>query len=341
VSVLRSAPMARRVNLLIGTVLAALLVACGGGDTGVRIVRASPTPGATVVADASATATSTAAPVPLPPRPDNPFAGGLAVAAYLAGGKADLKNCLPDLVAAWDLSPVDGQRCVSADIDGDGQDEFIFLVTIKGDPLPAGEVWFFDDVKTHYRFFSSARALANDVLTGVAIAGVADLTGDGKREIAWNGIGFVLHDTPGDPVYLINLVDNADAAFKAGDLAKARALYEQAATDTTLKDWKAETNTFVGRRELVPYAYFREALVAQRQGDAAAVKDLLTKASANHQNSMHGIAAATYLAALTAGQTPAQACSAAKQYLSQFQSAYAQFWDYGYANPEHTIADLC
>ena len=414
--------MARLVTVLLAAVLVTALVACGGGDTGVRIAAATarggtatPPPGASVTTAASATV------VALPARPDNPFAGGIAVSAYLAGGGADLEHCLPALEQSWKLTPVDGPRCLSADIDGDGLKEFVYLVTIAGDPQPPGEVWFFDDARTGYRFFSSARALANQVLAGVKLVGAADVTGDGNpdvvitdqqcdatnkdacstglivasehtgtltdlapadsalaattsvkiddvngdsladvvmtsdasasaaagpqpgltRDLTWNGIGFAVHDTPGTPVYLINVIDDADAAFRGGDLATAAKLYEQAATDGTLKDWKAETNTFVGRRELVPYAYFRAALVAQRQGDAVAVRDLLTKARTGHEDSMLGIAATTYLAALNAGQPPAQACTGAKQYLTQFADAYARFWDYGFSNPEHAIADLC
>jgi len=159
------------------------------------------------------------------------------------------------------------------------------------------------------------------------------------RVISWTGVRFAATDRPDPPAFLIHLLNDADAAFRAGDYSRARSLYERAATDTTLRDWKAEIGEFLARRELIPYSWFRAALAAQRQGDAAAARQLLARASAE-TGAMHGVAASFYLAAIDGGR-PAQACGDAQRYLQQFAQAYQRFWDYGYANPERGIQALC
>ena len=161
-----------------------LLGACGdGGD--VRIIALTPTPtpevdpaaGPTQIPPPTAiTATATGEPsAELPPRPANPLASGIAVAGYLASGAADLPGCLPDLVSLWQLAPTLGERCLFADIDGDGRGEYVFALTLIEGP---GDVWFFQSDDENFRLFSSARVLANRVLDQVAIEATTDLTGD-------------------------------------------------------------------------------------------------------------------------------------------------------------------
>lgn len=168
-------------------ILLVLAAACGdGGD--VRVVALTPVAAPTTAPDASptllpptaSTATPTSRPsVEVPARPDNPLAGGLAVAAYLAGGQADLAGCLPELVAAWNLPPIEGERCALTDITGDGLDDLLFVVSIAvesgGDP---GDVWVFDQAGGQTRLISSARVLANEVLESVQLISATDLTGD-------------------------------------------------------------------------------------------------------------------------------------------------------------------
>ena len=187
-----SAPASRdagpRVALAAWMIGVALLVACGSGDSDVRIraiAAADPaTPDAATSPDPDASAESTSEPDPieLPFAPENRVGGGLLVAEYLAGGLADLERCLPELVRDWELEPVAGERCAVGDIDGDGLDELIYAVGVPGDPAPPGDVWFFDDAGAGYRLFTSARALANEILAGVNIEALVDLTGDGAPE---------------------------------------------------------------------------------------------------------------------------------------------------------------
>jgi hypothetical protein len=171
--------------------LAVLLVACGGDD-GIRISAITATPGTATPTPADASETvqleEQQPAVPLPDPPENPFAGGRLVEAYLAGGSAHMEDCLPELVLAWRLAPsVDGPRCVFADLDGDRRDEWVFLIsygTGADDESPyAADAWFFQDEAEGYRFFNSARALANAATAGLRIRLVRDLTSDGQAEV--------------------------------------------------------------------------------------------------------------------------------------------------------------
>lgn len=181
------------VTLLAALCLAALTAGCGGGD-GIRISAITATPSG----DATPTETTdtttigapgeTPRPVAVPGAPDNPFAGGRLVEEYLAGGAARIEDCLPELVSRWEMAPsVDGPRCVSDDFDGDRLDEWVFLVSYAsgaGDesPFPA-DLWFFEDETEDYRFFNSARALANAATAGLQVRGVDDMTGDGLPDL--------------------------------------------------------------------------------------------------------------------------------------------------------------
>lgn len=173
-------------------VLLPLLAACGG-DSGIRISAVTATPEAGTTAPpagevGSANPEPTPERVPLPAPPENPFAGGRLVEAYLAGGGALMDECLPELVSGWQLAPsVDGPRCASLDLDGDRRDEWAFLISFgegEGDesPFPA-DLWFFQDESEDYRFFNSARALANASTAGLQIRLIEDLTNDGLPEI--------------------------------------------------------------------------------------------------------------------------------------------------------------
>ena len=178
----------------------AILVASACGDGGdVRIVALTPTPEpepTAAPADGAATplppTSITATPEPLPSgavpeRPEDLLTGGLSVASYLAGGSADIASCLPGLVTAWELAPVLGERCIFADIDGDGASEFAFAVNAATEGVSPGDVWFFQGTDEQFRLFSSARVLANAVLEDVVIEAAADLTGDRFPDLVISG----------------------------------------------------------------------------------------------------------------------------------------------------------
>jgi len=380
---------------LIGlTVIALILGACGGGDPDVRIrvvataSDATPDPAGTPDPDGTAVGTPDTA-VELPFAPNNRVGGGLLVAEYLAGGLADVEGCLPELERDWELEPVDGVRCASGDFDADGRDELIYTVSVAGEPAAPGDVWFFDDEESGYRLYTSARALANEILAGVDIEAVIDLTGDGNPEavistkscdgercttgfviasahrgfavedlapddlsatstegltfedgtddqlldllirretdtadpaagpqrastliVSWSGLRFRVEEEPDEPEFLIHLVNDADEAFRSGDLDQASQLYLQAAVDLSLRDWKAEQGQRAGRFELQPYALFRAGLAAQRQGDPETAFQLLERAFNDHTDSLHGLAAGIYLQSLKDGNAASSACAA-------------------------------
>ena len=118
----------------------------------------------------------------LPFAPSNPISGGLLVAEYLAGGLANIDDCLPELVEDWKLLDIESNRCLIGDVDGDDLDEIIYLVSIKGESTNPGDVWFFDDSQSAYRLFNSARAVANEILSNIKIEGLVDITGDDYPE---------------------------------------------------------------------------------------------------------------------------------------------------------------
>ena len=400
----------------------------GGGD--VRLVALTPTatPEPTVTGPGGPTsplpptvATSTATPVPsgeVPARPGDLLAGGLPASSYLAGGSADIAGCLPGLVAAWELAPVLGERCVFADIDGDGASEFAFAVVATTEGANPGDVWFFQGADEQFRLFSSARVLAGELLEDVVLEAAADLTGDrfpdlvvsarvcsadacaGRLLIAsahtgtfndlapaginfsdlhsirvedangdglqdvvlryeytpdpdagpqrdsetvlnWAGLKFFDTERDDPPRYLIHAILDADAAFDAGNYEEARAQYEAAAADTALVDWRVEAGEGSGRRELVPYALLRAGIAAQRGGDNDGALALFREASSRFAASLHGQVAAIFQEGVERDLAPAVACSTSQEYLRLQAARHAEIWDYGYANPEHTIADLC
>ena len=409
-------------RLLLSSLLGALVAvgaACGGGD-GIRIAAVTGTPSGSATAVASTTATLsevTPPPQPVPQAPDNVFAGGRLIEGYLADGDPDIDGCLPEVVDEWALQPeVEGVRCASLDLDGDRQEEFIFLVSFGSgvddtSPYPA-DLWFFEDEAEGYRFFNSARALANASTAALRIRSTDDLTSDGLPDIVltwdecgastcvthvtvasfhngvlenlapsdasietleeftmdggeislrggligsvgagpqresttvvrWAGSRFRTELVEGDPTFLIHLVNDADSLFNAGSYAEARDAYQAVITNTALPDWKADIGQTSGREELRAYATFRSAIAALRQDDFVAAGQLLERAATQYGATMHGAAATEYLAALSGGATPEQACTSAETFLDQFRAQYVEFWNYGYANPERSVFTLC
>ena len=454
----RNGPRAPRAPLAALALLALLAGACGGGG-GVRIDAITATPGSGAAgevtpipgnptaapdspapdADGSPTAAAEPEEGP-PPRPDMPLGGGLDIAGYLAGGEADLPYCLPEVVSGWALAETAGRRCLYADIDGDGESEFAFALTLPDGP---GDVWFFESADRDFRLFSSARLLAGRVLEDVSIAVTADLTGDrapdlvisarscgadgggggdacaplfviasahrgalenlmppdaaipgaavvrieepgedaeegalpalvigappeapgggapaagtpepagpagpdrsGDLVLDWDGSGFVVREQLEAPRYLFHAVAEADAAYADGEYAQARALYEAAAADESLLDWREEQGQPPGRAELSAFALFRAALAAERQDDAAGRIALLERAVERYGPTLHGQMAAIYLEAARAGWQPLEACAEIANFLSLplYESRFRQIWDYGANNPRRRIGDVC
>ncbi len=422
--------------MLAAAAMALALLAAACGDAGeVSIVALTPTAtptaadapappvggtGSAIGGGDAAPATPTPPPIALPAPPESPLAGAQLVAGWLAGGAPDIEGCLPALVEAWGFAATEGPRCVELDLDTDGSLELALAVTLPpaAGVLPPGDVWIFDDAGGGRRFLGSARALANDVLEGVAIAEVGDLTGDDHPELlvtaescgastcltrvliasghrgrledlapagleiaslesllvddasgdglpdlllrggtiasvgagpqraselrlSWGGIGFFEEELPDPPGYLVQLIADADARLLAGSFEAAGALYLEAASDLDLADWKAELGQAPGRPELQAYALFRAGLASLRAGDTPGALALLGRAFSEHTTTLHGGAAALYSAELQQGRPLPAACNSVEAFVQTRAADYAAIWDYGYANPEHTIEALC
>jgi len=153
------------------------LAACGGSNNGVTISTATPTE-----ASASASATATTMTIAeLPAAPESLLAGAAPLSGYLGGGRAGLESCLPEVVLAWGYAPVEGTRCLLADLDGDGEQDYVWVATLPDEGEP-GDAWIFLGGRDGFHLATSARALANIELTRVRLLATADLTGDGRPD---------------------------------------------------------------------------------------------------------------------------------------------------------------
>lgn len=193
-----NSPRLRRLLLAVSGLVALAAAACSGGGEGDESIRISSVDAAssTALATTTPTPTPTPTPLPVPAKPENAFAGGRLVEAYLAEGEPDIEGCLPEVVTEWGMAPeVDGVRCASLDLDGDRKDEFVFLISYGAgadDTSPyEADLWFFEDEDAGYRFFNSARALANGITSALRIRSVEDLTSDGLPDVVltWDECG--------------------------------------------------------------------------------------------------------------------------------------------------------
>ena len=162
-----------------------LLVSACGGDDGPRVEVTTGTapPEATSGVPLATTATPAIGALVVPVRPENLFAGGLLVGGYLEAGASGRGECLPAIVATWDLAPVRGERCASLDLDGDDIEEFLFVVAERAieDAAAPGDVWIFGG-EPDFKLAATARQLLNAVTSDPELVATVDLTGDGLDE---------------------------------------------------------------------------------------------------------------------------------------------------------------
>lgn len=162
-----------------------------------------------------------------------------------------------------------------------------------------------------------------------------------EHTLSWSGLHFFVDEQREEATYLFHVIADADRLFSYGDYIAARKKYEHAATTTSLDDWKLESGEAPGRAELASYSLFRAGISALRLGDGGEGRVLLEQASRQHEGSLHAMVAKTYLAALIDGGTPGEACAAVEDLVADRIIEFEQVWDYGYANPTHTVAGLC
>jgi len=178
--------------LLVGSTL--LLAACGGGG-GEKTVTLTPTP-------VARTATPPAVAVPTPPAEFAAYPD--AIAAYLTETQ-DSPSCLAELFSAWNMpQPTFGPPCAAADLDGDGQDEYVVRIgdaSTTGPPLAetpsadappshGGDVLIMDAADGRFEVVYRATAPGADGAPAAgalnpAILGTGDYNADGKTEAAF------------------------------------------------------------------------------------------------------------------------------------------------------------
>ncbi len=275
-------------------------------------------------------------------------------------GSADQSHRLLGSARSFANAALGGVRIVAADdLTGDGLPEVVVASLSCGTAICTTD---FVIVSAHRGGLEDLAPAAIEI-PALESATVQDTNGDGRLDLvlrggviasagagpprpsrhtlSWSGLRFFVNEQPDPPRYQFHVIADADALFASGDYAGAHERYELAAADATLADWKAEIGSPPGRAELTPYALFRAGLAALRQGDGAAGRVLLERAFGDHPGSLHGTVANSYLSALIQGKTPGEACVEVEALLAGRADEFAQAWDYGYANPEHTIAALC
>ncbi len=159
--------------------------------------------------------------------------------------------------------------------------------------------------------------------------------------LSWGEDGFLTETVADPPRYLFHAIVDADEAFRSGDYGQARALYEAAARDTSLVDWRVEQGRGSGRAELSAYALFRAGLAAQRQQDEPGLLALLDQTVDSFGRTLHGQVAAIYREGLRTDTAPGLICSAIEQFVRAQESRFRSIWNYGPHNPAHGIGELC
>ncbi len=157
--------------------LALLLAACGGGGgTG------SPT--------APANASPTQPTVALPTAPAQFADYPNAVAVYVTETRPTASG-LAELFSAWNApQPTSGPPAAAADLDGDGQDEYVVLISDPASSGPpfvpyTGDVLILDSAAGRYTVaFQASRDVAQ-FTSGPTLVGADDYNGDGKAEAAF------------------------------------------------------------------------------------------------------------------------------------------------------------
>jgi len=177
-------PMRWLAALAVAAVMA--LSACGGNGEPAALITPSPA--------ASPTPTGEAPPLPNKPADFGDLPAAIAQYLTAGGGSAD---CLQALFEAWQM-PADGTTpCATADLDGDGRDEYVVRIAREAE-APAspngleGTVLVFDEDGGAYTAVFRLQDLQDALLLPVAegllpdpaILAVKDVNGDGRAEAA-------------------------------------------------------------------------------------------------------------------------------------------------------------
>ena len=116
-------------------------------------------------------------------------------------------------------------------------------------------------------------------------------------------------------------------------------LYLQAANDKSLKACGSRENELA---ELRAFSIFRLALFAGYTGDTGAIVPVLGLLSADYPDNVYNrLGQFWYTAYVAAGNDAAQACQAATVFALENSESWEILVDFGYANPNFSVDDVC
>jgi hypothetical protein len=268
-----------------------------------------------------------------------------------------------EYVVDYELQPGPGQAApvlmAWGDLTGDGASEIIF-----GRPACGAHTCFlalgilsWDGRALTDVFSGSSEDLPSPtivVTAGPDVSGTIAVTAGGVMSVGagpprprtrtwtWNPTAHIFvpgQDVLAPPVFRVHVVHDADAAFEAGDLEAASALYQRALEDAGLQEWDAPPATPASLKAYVRYRLVLLALA--RSGGEAAQQELDSMVEATT-----GIPEAEpYLAlAELVPQEPANlaaACNLVRGYATDHTAELLDPLYYGYDNRVYTAADLC
>lgn len=251
-----------------------------------------------------------------------------------------------------------------ADRTGDGRDDLTYLANLCSARGCASriEVQTWDgttwrDVGTDQPGVDSLQRLE---ITGegaeteiVMHAGVFEGPGAGPTRAgvyhyAWANGRYSLAKTElAPPEYLIHAIQDADDRLETeSDLRGARDAYRAVITNTELKDWKAESGTIPaggvsGRGQLTGYALFRIAVITAALGEDPTLA--LDTTIVESEEPLFANAAEAFRRGYREAGTVRAGCLEVSRYLATppVPAYITQLFDYGYANPAPTSADIC
>ncbi|MGQ9908265.1 MAG: hypothetical protein ACUVS2_05440 [Candidatus Flexifilum sp.] len=156
----------------------------------------------------------------------------------------------------------------------------------------------------------------------------------------WNGVLYVRSIVRLNPArFTIQIIHDADAAFRQGALTDAIALYTLALTDPDLAEWLPDDEEV-----LAAYALYRSLIAYAAQGDPAA-GDVAAAARSRFPDPasapVYMTLLETFWAAYSAGTPVSGACAAVNGIIAGRPDAIDRLNRYGSASPTYTAGDLC
>lgn len=156
----------------------------------------------------------------------------------------------------------------------------------------------------------------------------------------WNGAVYVRSFTNEDPPrFRVQVVQEADAAFAAGDYATAALLYEQAANDSALENWQNDDSAI-----LPAYALYRLLLLDSFTGDPRLVATqgrLLNAYPDLAAAPVYAEMALRYWTTLQTANNLRSACDSVRAIIAARPEAVELLNRYGNRSPAYTAASLC